>query len=72
MDRTNAAMRAAMQALEEAFPGTGIALLMWPKDRDEQRVNYIGNCPRPDMLAAMKEIVARWEGRGHDAPKATQ
>jgi hypothetical protein len=24
-------------------------------------MNYIGNASRPDMLAALKELVARWE-----------
>jgi hypothetical protein len=30
------------------------------------RVNYISNCNREDMLTAMKEWLARAEGRFHD------
>jgi hypothetical protein len=32
------------------------------------RVNYIGNGRREDVLVAMKEVVARWEGRRPDVP----
>jgi len=27
------------------------------------RINYIGNGPREDVRVALKELVARWEGR---------
>ena len=35
------------------------------------RVNYIGNGKRSDVLVAMKEVVARWEGR-YDERNTTQ
>lgn len=34
-------------------------------------VNYIGNGRREDVLAALKELVARWEGR-YDGPETKQ
>lgn len=40
----------------------GFALLMFPfGEKPEGRMNYIGNASRPDMLKALKELVARWE-----------
>lgn len=45
----------------------GFALLVYPFNGgaapDRQRMNYVGNGNRDDVLKAMKEIVARWEGR---------
>ncbi|MPR12873.1 hypothetical protein [Microvirga tunisiensis] len=61
-------------ALDEVFNGpstddrvrtTGFALLVFPLGKDISgtgRVNYIGNGARADMLVALKELVARWEG----------
>lgn len=39
----------------------GFALLIYPPH--QSRINYIGNGNRSDMLVALKELVARWEGR---------
>lgn len=42
----------------------GFVLLAFPfGSQDGRRVNYISNAERADMLAALKEIVARFEGR---------
>lgn len=42
----------------------GFALLVFDLDGTEgSRTNYVGNCDRKDMLAALKEVVARWEGQ---------
>lgn len=42
----------------------GFALLMFGLSGDEAcRMNYICNCNREDMLAALKEFIARNEGR---------
>lgn len=43
----------------------GFALLTYNFDEGPSggRVNYIGNGKREDVLVAMKEVVARWEGR---------
>lgn len=43
---------------------TGFVLLAFPFGVEEgRRVNYVSNAPREDMLPALKEIVARFEGR---------
>jgi hypothetical protein len=44
---------------------TGFALLVFPfgQPNDDHRVNYISNVNREDMLACMKEFIARAEGR---------
>ncbi len=43
----------------------GFALLVFPfgQPNDEHRCNYISNANREDMLATMKEFIARSEGR---------
>ena len=40
----------------------GFALLVYHFG-EPSRMNYIGNGKRADMLVALKELVARWEGR---------
>ena len=43
---------------------TGFVLLAFPFGAEPgRRVNYASNAERADMLAALKEIVARFEGR---------
>jgi len=58
--------------LDDAFNGNvrpkkvGFALLVYNLGEDltgTGRLNYIGNGKREDMLVALKELVARWEGR---------
>ena len=43
----------------------GFALLIYPLGQPIQgdRLNYIGNGMRADVLTAIKELAARWEGR---------
>lgn len=58
-------------ALKETVRNTGeeygFALLMFGLKGDESsRMNYISNSNREDMLAAMKEFIARAEGRYDD------
>ncbi len=36
------------------------------------RVNYISNADRDDMVAALKELLGRWEGRVADTPSTAQ
>lgn len=57
--------RVIAQAMKEtAGPGYGFALLMFGLAGDEKgRMNYLCNCDRGDMLAAMKKFIARAEGR---------
>ncbi len=62
-----------MGVLVKAFPGCAITLLISPFSAPEgARTHYVSNANRADMLVALKEIVARFEGRGHDAPEMKQ
>lgn len=48
----------------------GFALLVFNlSDSADKRANYICNCRRDDMLAAMKEFIARNEGRFPESGK---
>ncbi len=75
-DQIDVAYRAQMNALaaslDRAFNGdnrgkdrsTGFVLLMFPFDAAEgARTNYISNADRRDIVVALKEIVARFEGQ---------
>lgn len=73
MGDTRALLQGIMKSLDESMPGHGITLLVFPKSGPKgARVNYVSNCHRPDMIAAIKEVVARLEGRAHDAPETRQ
>lgn len=42
----------------------GFSLLFFPLgEPNGTNVNYVGNCQRAEMLVALKELVARWEGQ---------
>ena len=56
-----AAMNAVASVLKEVFAGYGFALLVFPFDRNDGRMNYISNSRRADMLRAMKEFIGRNE-----------
>lgn len=69
-------MKALAGALHEMFNGSlpvskskvGFALLVFGlEEGKDKRTNYICNCERADMLNAMKEFIARAEGRITDA-----
>lgn len=74
-------MRAVAAGLDEVLNGEaaggerkiGFALLTYefgkPKDG---KVNYIGNGERNDVRVAMKEVIARWEGRYAEPSTAEQ
>lgn len=66
-------LQVIMAALEKAFPGCAIALLVAPFNAPEGgRVNWVSNGNREDMVTLMKELMARFEGRAHDAPTTKQ
>ena len=64
-------MRALASAIDELFNGNeepkkvGFALLMFDfgETPTSDRINYISNSRREDMVCALKELLARWEGR---------
>jgi hypothetical protein len=64
-------MRALAAVIDVMFNGegegpkqVGFAVLLFPFGDDPKgRVNYISNANRADMLCAMKEFIARAEGR---------
>lgn len=67
-------MNALASAIDELFNGkerpkkTGFMLLMFDFDGPKNdRVNYISNCDRKDAINAMKEFIARAEGRISDS-----
>ena len=66
-------MEAISAVIDEVFNGdkkgldrdVGFALLVFPigEGSDQGRMNYMSNSHRKDMLCALKELVARFEGR---------
>ena len=55
--------------LDALFTGSGFVLLVFnPGEGDERRVNFIANMDEAPSLAAMKDFVARVEGRIADRP----
>ncbi len=64
------AMQAIAGGLDEILNGNrrprpnGFVLLVFANDGEEgSRTNYVSNCGRGDMIAALKEVVARFEGQ---------
>jgi len=63
-------LSAALNGNERPGPN-GFVLLVFPMEGPEgQRTNYVSNCERKDILAALKEIVARFEGQPHQRGNA--
>ena len=65
-------MNVLAATLDDVFNGNvqpkkvGFALLVYNLGEQLEgtgRVNYIGNGKRDEVLTALKELVARWEGR---------
>ena len=49
----------------------GFVVLVFPLDGlHGERTNYVSNCDRQDILVAMKEVVARFEGQPHQTGRA--
>lgn len=53
-------------------PGeNGFVILVFPKSGPEGgRTNYVSNCDRKDIIAAMKEVIARFEGQPYQSGMA--
>lgn len=78
-DRYQAAMNRVAEVLDRQFNPVigerkvGFVLLISEFGKIEGgRVNYISNGERADMIAMMKEYIARAEGRYADPDKATK
>jgi hypothetical protein len=66
-------MEAIGSAIDDLLPeGWGFALLMFPLGDRAGRMNYMSSANREDMIAALKELIANFEGRGFDAPSTKQ
>jgi hypothetical protein len=77
MTETNAAMQMMAETLDGFLNGDrapkriGFALLVFPFDAPPgARTNYISNADRATMVVALKEIVARFEGRHQEGGRA--
>jgi len=49
----------------------GFVVLVFPFDGPEgTRTNYVSNCERKDIIVAMKEVIARFEGQPYQTGRA--
>lgn len=56
--------RILAEAIRECDPNYGFALFVFRFGHgDDHRISYISNASRDDMLATLKEFIARAEGR---------
>jgi hypothetical protein len=77
--RYQAQMVALAKTVDEFLNGkdnpkkVGFAILMFEFGKpNRSRMNYIGNGKREDIIVALKELVARFEGRMQDQPPKIQ
>lgn len=70
MSNTKTVMQSMAQAIDDILnergkpKKNGFVLLVFPLDMPEgNRTNYISNSQRGDVVAALKEVVARFEGQ---------
>lgn len=61
-------MNGIAAALDKGLKPAGFVLLVFGEDKAGGRVNYISNRDRAEMLTAMKELLARFEGRYQEPP----
>ena len=72
-DATRGQMNAVAEVLAEMMaPGYGFTLLVFKLGTSDGRMNYISSAERGDMITAMKELIANFEGRVMEAPKGKQ
>lgn len=76
-------MRKLAQDIDKSFNGTlrgktraiGFALLIFELSEnpfEENRMNYISNTERGEMIVAMKEFIAKWEGQAEISKETVQ
>jgi len=64
-------MKLIAEGLNDLLKPAGFVLLIFDQVQGNTEVNYISNCEREDMVVAMKEVVAKFEGHAHD-PHTTE
>jgi hypothetical protein len=77
MTDTKHFMQALASGIDEILNGNvlpkknGFVVLVFPFDQvDGARTNYVSNCDRKDIIAALKEVTARFEGQPHQSGRA--
>lgn len=77
MSDTKHFMQALASGIDEILNGNGLpkkngfVVLVFPLDQVEgSRTNYVSNCDRRDIIAALKEVTARFEGSPHQTGRA--
>ena len=77
MTDTKHFMQALAGGIDEILNGNvlpkknGFVVLVFPFDQvDGARTNYVSNCDRKDIIAALKEVTARFEGQPHQTGRA--
>lgn len=68
-----APMNTLARVLGQLLKPYGFALLVFPfGDDPKDRMNYISNARREDMIVALKELLARFEGQDIEPPASRQ
>ncbi|MCA0247650.1 MAG: hypothetical protein LCH93_13620 [Proteobacteria bacterium] len=72
MTRTSQALRAIAEKLDIVLQRVagrrmGFSLIVWNESAVE-RANYISNCPRPEVVKALEQLLARWKAGMPDVP----
>lgn len=77
MSKEAETMRAIAEALDDVLNGArrpkanGFVVLVFPLNGPEgARTNYVSNCDRKDIVVAMKEAIARFEGQPFQSGRA--
>lgn len=77
MSETKHLMQSLAKGIDEILNGNvsskqnGFVILVFPFDQVEgSRTNYVSNCDRKDIVAALKEVTARFEGSPHQTGRA--
>jgi hypothetical protein len=76
-DSTTAIMQTMASTIDGFLNGKqqpkrlGFVIMVFPFDAPEgARTNYVSNADREDMIVALKEVVARFEGRRQEGGNA--
>lgn len=77
MSDTQHLMQSLAKGIDEILNGNvmpkknGFVVLVFPFDQvEDARTNYVSNCDRRDIIAALKEVVARFEGQPYQTGRA--